>query len=136
MGGIVGLWSEESYDLAIVVLVASVCLPCVKFAALLWLLVSVHLRATPAMKQRALIHRILELVGHWSMLDVLVVGVVASLVQFQALGEINPRLGIYLFGLSVILTMLAAHQFDPRLIWDARGQEPTSVTTETYGRES
>lgn len=49
------------------------------------------------------------------MLDVLVVALVAALVQFRALTSIEPRAGILFFGLVVILTMLSAMSFDPRL---------------------
>jgi uncharacterized paraquat-inducible protein A len=34
------------------------------------------------------------------------------------LASIEPRIGVTFFGAAVILTMLAAHSFDPRLIWD------------------
>jgi paraquat-inducible protein A len=40
------------------------------------------------------------------------------LVRFQALGTIEPRLGILFFGLVVVFTMLSAMSFDPRLIWE------------------
>jgi paraquat-inducible protein A len=46
------------------------------------------------------------------------VAIVAGLVKFKALADIEPRLGILFFGGVVILTMLAAMQFDSRLIWD------------------
>jgi paraquat-inducible protein A len=52
------------------------------------------------------------------MLDVIVVALVAALVKFQALGDIEPRPGILFFGLVVVFTMLSAMSFDPRLIWD------------------
>jgi paraquat-inducible protein A len=53
------------------------------------------------------------------MLDVIVVALVASLVKFQALADIEPRPGILFFGLVVVFTMLSAMSFDPRLIWDS-----------------
>lgn len=52
------------------------------------------------------------------MLDVIVVGVVSGLVQFHSLSEAEPRAGIFYFGLVVVLTMLSALSFDPRLIWE------------------
>jgi len=52
-----------------------------------------------------------------------VVGLLVSLVQFQALGEIQPRAGILFFGASVVLTMLATQSFDERLIWDGAEEE-------------
>ncbi|MNT80940.1 Paraquat-inducible protein A [compost metagenome] len=57
------------------------------------------------------------------MLDVLVVALVAALVKFQALGDIEPRPGILFFGLVVLFTMLSAMSFDPRLIWETRQSE-------------
>jgi paraquat-inducible protein A len=54
---------------------------------------------------------------------VLVVALVAALVQFRSLSSIDPMLGIVFFGLVVVLTMLAAMSFDPRLIWDAEVED-------------
>lgn len=124
MGGIIDLWHDEAYDVAFVVFVASVALPCVKFVVLAGLLLSVQWRTRTACPERAKLHRLLELIGYWSMLDVLVVGILGSLVQFQALGQIEPGAGIFLFGASVIVTMFAAHSFDPRLIWDVVEPSP------------
>lgn len=59
-----------------------------------------------------------EAIGYWSMLDVLVVAIVTALAQFKALGVAEPRLGIVLFGLVVVLTMLSALSFDGRSTWD------------------
>jgi paraquat-inducible protein A len=119
LGGVVDLWRDESYDVALVVFVASVAVPCAKFLALAFLLLSIQLDCAWARRTRARLYRMLELVGYWSMLDVMVVGLVASLVQFGALGGFEPGPGIFFYSLSVILTMLAAHSLDPRLIWDS-----------------
>lgn len=74
--------------------------------------------STKLRKERSKLYRFVELIGYWSMLDVIVVALVAALVKFQALGDIEPRLGILFFGLVVVFTMLSAMSFDPRLIWD------------------
>lgn len=118
MGGVLDLWHDGAYDIAAVVFLASVVLPCAKFVMLAGLLLSVQMHSRFARRQRDRLHRFLELVGYWSMLDVLVVGILGSLVQFQGLGTIAPGAGIFLFGASVVLMMLAAHSFDSRLIWD------------------
>ncbi|RIX42590.1 MAG: paraquat-inducible membrane protein A [Rhodocyclales bacterium GT-UBC] len=120
--GVVEFWLAGSYGIALVIFVASVAVPCSKFLILGLLLVTTQRRSTWAMRERARLYRLVEVVGYWSMLDVLVVAIVAALVKFQSLSDIEPRTGILFFGLVVILTMLAAMQFDPRLIWDS---EPT-----------
>lgn len=117
--GVVEFWHGGSYGIALVIFIASVAVPCGKFLILGMLLVTVQRRSTWAMRERARLYRLVELVGYWSMLDVLVVAIVAALVKFQALSDIEPRSGILFFGMVVILTMLSAMQFDPRLIWDS-----------------
>lgn len=119
MSGVIEFWKGGSWDIALLIFFASVVVPCLKFFALGLLLVTCQRRSTWAMRERARLYRFIELIGYWSMLDVLVVALVAALVQFRSLSTVEPRLGILFFGLVVVLTMLAAMSFDPRLIWDA-----------------
>ena len=76
-----------------------------------------------ACRQRSQLYRFVELIGYWSMLDVMVVALVAALVQLRGLGTIEPRVGILFFGMVVVLTMFSAMSFDPRLIWDSHANE-------------
>jgi paraquat-inducible protein A len=39
-------------------------------------------------------------------------------VQLQPLMAVSPAPGLFFFAAVVVLTMLAAESFDPRLIWD------------------
>jgi paraquat-inducible protein A len=59
----------------------------------------------------------IEAVGHWSMLDVFVVVLLVGTIRFGPLGGVMPEPGLLAFGAVVVLTMLAAGSFDPRLIW-------------------
>jgi paraquat-inducible protein A len=54
------------------------------------------------------------------MLDVFVVAILSALVHFQILSRVEPLPGVVYFGVVVVLTMLSAMSFDPRLIWDNR----------------
>jgi len=119
MSGVIEFAEGGSWDIAILIFIASVVVPCIKFLVLGMLLITCQRRSTWAMRERARLYRFIELIGYWSMLDVLVVALVAALVQFRGLSTIEPRLGILFFGLVVVMTMLAAMSFDPRLIWDA-----------------
>ena len=119
MNGVIEFAKSGSWDIAILIFVASVVVPCIKFLVLTLLLVTCQRRSQWAQRERAQLYRFIELIGYWSMLDVLVVALVAALVQFQGLSTIEPRLGILFFGLVVVMTMFAAMSFDPRLIWDS-----------------
>ena len=118
MSGVLEFWGSKEYGIALVIFIASVVVPCIKFIAMGTLLVTAQRRSAWAQVERARLYRLVEFVGYWSMLDVLVVAVVAALVQFHALSTIEPRVGILFFGMVVILTMLSAMSFDPRFIWD------------------
>lgn len=118
MSGVLEFWEAGAWDIALIIFIASIAVPGVKFVALTLLLVTVQRNSDWARRERSKLYRFVELIGYWSMLDVLVVALVAALVKFQALGDIEPRPGILFFGLVVVFTMLAAMSFDPRLIWD------------------
>ena len=119
MSGVVYLWTSGSWDLALVVFIASILVPMAKLIALIFLVVSVQMRSTWDPVQRTRMYRLVELVGRWSMLDVYVVTMLVALVQLGALATIEPGAGAMAFGAVVVLTMFAAMSFDPRLIWDS-----------------
>jgi paraquat-inducible protein A len=123
MSGIVYLWHSGSWDLALVVFVASIMVPLLKLIAMTVLLISVQRRSTWQPVQRTKLYRIVELVGRWSMLDIYVVSILAALVQIGALATINAGPAALAFGAVVVLTMFSAMEFDPRLIWDPLQKE-------------
>ena len=123
MSGVLEFIESGSWDIALLIFIASVVVPCLKFVVLGTLLITVQRRSRWAMRERSRLYRFIELIGYWSMLDVLVVALVAALVQFRELSTIEPRIGILFFGLVVVMTMFAAMSFDPRLIWDAEVED-------------
>ncbi|MDE2503675.1 MAG: paraquat-inducible protein A, partial [Burkholderiales bacterium] len=118
-GGIVLLWQGGSWPLALLVLVASIVVPMAKLVVLSYLLLAVRLGWQRGRTRRARLYRALVAIGRWSMLDIYVVALLAALVRIPALAAITPGPGAIAFGAVVVLTMLATHAFDPRLIWDA-----------------
>ena len=118
IGGVVEFAEAGAWDIASIIFIASIGVPAIKFVALILLLVTAQRKSNWARRQRSQLYRLVELIGYWSMLDVLVVALVASLVQMQELGTIEPRAGILFFGMVVVMTMLAAMSYDPRLIWE------------------
>ena len=113
-----GMWS-----LALLVFFASVFVPMMKILGLAFLVWSVHRRSEWRPRERTQLYRVVEAVGRWSMVDVFVIAVLVALVQLQALASIEPGAGATFFAAVVVLTMLAAASFDPRLIWDVLEEE-------------
>ena len=117
LGGIHELWVDGSWVLSIIVFIASIAVPVLKIGALGLLAWSVRKAPRWRRLERARLFRLIEVVGHWSMLDVYVVVLLAACVQFGSLAFAAPEPGLLAFAAVVVLTLLAAHSFDPRLIW-------------------
>ena len=116
--GTIKLASHGSYGVALVIFLASVAIPIAKFMAIAFLALSVGRPGGVSSKWRHRLYEFIEFIGRWSMVDVFVVAILSSLVQFSFVATVKPGAAALAFALSVIFTMLSAHSFDARLIWD------------------
>ncbi|WP_274968742.1 paraquat-inducible protein A [Succinimonas amylolytica] len=116
--GVIVLWGMGSYFVASVILIASIFIPIMKILLLLYLCWSVKkLRKTRNRLFLSVIYRVVEFIGKWSMVDVFVVAIMATIVRVQNLMTIYAGSAMISFAAVVILTMIAARSFDPRLLW-------------------
>ena len=118
MQGVFHLLEGGMWPLALIVFVASIVVPILKLLVLSGLLISIRLRSRWDPVERTRLYRIMEFIGRWSMVDIFVIAILVALVQFGNTASIYPGLGALSFAAVVVLTMFAAHTFDPRLIWD------------------
>ena len=118
MGGVVELVHLGMLPIAAVVFIASILVPTFKLVGIALLLYSVQRHQPMSARQRILMYRFIEWIGRWSMLDIFVIAILVALVRFGNLASIEAGPGAAAFALVVVLTMLAATSFDPRLIWD------------------
>lgn len=118
MSGVIYFMHSGSWEIAAVIFIASIFVPIAKLTILIFLLVSVQLRSRWRPKDRTVLYRITELAGRWSMVDVYVVTILVALVKLGAVASIEAGPAAVYFACVVVLTMLAAESFDPRIIWD------------------
>lgn len=118
MSGVIYFMRHGSWEIALIIFVASIFVPFMKFAILIYLLLSIQFKSIKRPKQRTLLFRITEAIGRWSMLDIYVVTILVALVKLGALAKIEAGPAAIYFAAVVVLTMVAAESFDPRLIWD------------------
>ncbi|WP_418316812.1 paraquat-inducible protein A [Piscinibacter sakaiensis] len=133
IGGIVELWHAGAIGLAVLVFVASIVVPLVKIGALAVLAWSVNHASQWRRVERARLYRLIEAVGHWSMLDVYVVVLLVGMVRFGNLASASSGPGLLAFAAVVVLTMLATHDFDPRWIWQSRPSRRRSTGNRSPG---
>ena len=119
MSGVVELGASGMWPLAALVFFASILVPVLKLAGMSILLISTQRRAAGRLAERTLLYRVVEAVGRWSMIDVFMISILTALVRLGALATITPGPGAICFCGVVVLTMIAAMRFDPRLMWDA-----------------
>lgn len=108
----------ESYFIAIVIFTASVAIPMIKLVGLLFIFISLKINIKMENKTKNLIFKFIEAIGKWSMIDIYVVAILASIVQLDEIFNIKGGIAATSFALMVILTMIAANRFDTRIIWD------------------
>ncbi len=118
LSGVIYFLFSGSWHIALVIFVASVLVPLAKLIILVYLLISVHFKSTWKPEDRTRLYRLTEVIGRWSMVDVYVVTILVSLVRLGSMANITAGPGAVYFSAVVIITMLAARSFDPRLIWD------------------
>jgi paraquat-inducible protein A len=120
MSGVIYFVQTGMWPIALVIFIASIFVPVLKLFMLLFLVISVQRRSTWRPKDRTRLYRITEAVGRWSMTDIFVVTILVALVHLGALANIEAQAGAVFFAAVVVITMLAAMSFDPRLIWDVK----------------
>jgi len=118
MSGVIYFIHSGSWEIALVIFTASIFVPFMKFLILTFLLLSVQFRSRWHPRDRTVLYRITEAVGRWSMVDVYVVTILVALVKLGILVDIEAGPAAIYFASVVVITMLAAESFDPRLIWD------------------
>lgn len=118
IGGVVELINAGSWPIALIIFTASIIVPVGKILALGWLCLRVGKSHEISLRSRVRLYRVIEFIGRWSMVDVFVVAILVALIRAGNLMSINPGPAAVAFAMVVILTMLAAISFDPRLIWD------------------
>ena len=118
MSGVIYFIHSGSWPVALVIFIASIFVPILKLLILTGLLISVQRRWQWRPVDRTRLYGLTEAIGRWSMLDIYVVTILVALVHLGALANIEAGAGAVFFAAVVVITMLAAESFDPRLIWD------------------
>lgn len=128
LGGVMELAGAGMWPLALLVFFASVTVPVMKLIGLSWLLVSTRLAERGRLVERTRLYRIVDVIGRWSMVDVFMISILTALVRFGVIASVQPDAGVLSFCAVVILTILAAMAFDPRLMWDAATRASRDAT--------
>ncbi|MEE9303689.1 MAG: paraquat-inducible protein A [Thiotrichaceae bacterium] len=108
IGAVSQLFEKKEWILFIIIGLFSLCLPFIKIASLMAILHIPH-------QGNTFLDRLLRWIEHWgkwSMLDVFVVALLLVSVKLGALAKVTVHYGVYVFAVSVILTMIVSFWID------------------------
>lgn len=114
LSGTLELLSHGSWLVGGVVLLFSVIFPLTKIVLLLELSLLEILHA----RHKAFTLRVMEHVGKWSMMDVMLLAFLVMLVKLGNLVEFHFGPAVVAFILCVAMSMIASMSFDPHAIWE------------------
>jgi uncharacterized paraquat-inducible protein A len=114
-GGVLELYHVGLWPAAVIVFLASICIPFLKLAALGWLL---WMDGKPDYQRgRAKIFRVVETIGNWSMVDIFLLSVLVAVGQLGMLASVTAEPGALFFAAVLVCTLFAASSYDVRMIW-------------------
>ncbi len=114
LGGILDLFAHGSYFVGGVVLLFSIVFPLTKIV----LLLELSLLELLERKHKAWTLRLMEQLGKWSMMDVLLLAFLVMMVKVGDMVEFHLGPAVFAFVLCVGMSMVASLSFDPHAIWD------------------
>jgi paraquat-inducible protein A len=118
LGGVTELVKSGMYPLAALVFFASIAVPMLKLVGLCIMLVATQTGRSGWLRDRTRLYHVVKWIGRWSMIDIFMEALLGALVRFGTVITIEPGIGAVAFCGVVILTIIAAETFDPRLMWD------------------
>ena len=125
-GGAWLMWVEGQKITALLVALFAVVAPALEIGFMLTILLLV--RRPPAPRWVGTLLHWVEIAGAWSMVEVMMLGILVSLVKIAALARVVPGAGIFAAGGLIVLLAWMSSSFDPREAWSrvrwANGEDP------------
>ncbi len=119
VGGTIDLFHHGSYFVGAIVLVFSVIFPLTKIV----LLIELSWLEIMRKQHKAFTLRLMEHVGKWSMMDVMLLAFLVMLVKLGNLVQFQFGPAVVAFVLCVAMSMIASISFDPHSIWEAKDHD-------------
>jgi paraquat-inducible protein A len=115
LDAVCSLYADGMWPIAGLVLVTTILMPALNIAAVIYLLLPLHIGGSP--RRPEIVLRVLRHVAPWGMIEVLMLAMLVALVKLQHFATVVPGAAIWAFGAVMVLLAAAAVSFNPRDIW-------------------
>ncbi len=115
-GGARHLWNAGWESVAVLVLFTAVVAPGLQIGLMLAILLGARQERPPRWVGRLL--KYYQLVSTWSMIEVMILGVLVALIKIAELAKVIPGLALFVLGVLVFLIAAIEASFDPRTVWE------------------
>lgn len=132
-GGALHLWQNDEQIVAVLVLVTAIVAPCLQIGLLLAILLG-SMRQRPPVWVGTLL-RFYPDSCTWSMIEVMMLGVLVALIKIAELARVIPGLALFTLGFLVFLLAGTQASLDRREIWE-RVTWARSAAAATGGRRA
>lgn len=114
--GIIDLYEQGMWQVALVVFLTSILFPSVQIAGLLYVLLPLRFgRVVPG---AAMVFRVVHDLQPWAMMEVYMLGVLVSYVKLAKMAEIVLGPALISFAVLIVIMAAAAATLDQRIVWD------------------
>ncbi|MES2346098.1 MAG: paraquat-inducible protein A [Pseudomonadota bacterium] len=115
LGAIRVLWTEQMQMVAVAVTLFTVLLPAVELGALLYVTLALRSGVRPRGFDRLL--RAVGAARRWGMTEVLMIGILITIVKMTSLAQVMVQPGLFAFG-ALTLMLAVVTSFDPQMLWN------------------
>jgi paraquat-inducible protein A len=115
IGGTQEMWVQGEKITALLVAFCVVLSPAIQIGFMLAVLLAA--RRPPAPSWAGTLLRWWEIFQPWSMLEVMMLGILVALVKIASLASVIPGVGMFAVGALVVLLAAMTANFDPREVW-------------------
>ena len=113
--GVLELWGQGQEVLAVLVLLTGIIFPLLQLSGLIYILVPLRLGAVPPFM--AVVYRWVRHIQPWSMMEIMMLGILVSLVKLTGMASVVPGPALFAFMILILLLPAALVAVDTNSIW-------------------
>lgn len=132
-GGAEHLWNAGWQSVAMLVFFTAVVAPGLQICLMLAILIGAHSERPQSWVGKLL--RYYSIISTWSMIEVMILGVLVALIKIAELAKVIPGLALFVLGALIFLIAAIEASFDPREVWERVEWAETAARQPAAGKQ-